>query len=383
MEKRLESYEGFYQKIIKSNNRKKIFNLLRNERKLTKQEISTLLNISITTVSSNIKALMNKGFVKESGFEENTGGRRASIIEFIPCSRYSIGIEFHENSGRIVLTNLDYEIIKEKPIYNLDLSNLVDDTINNINDFLDKTIDRSKIIGIGISLPGTVNVKEKVLEHAPNMNISYIDFTKIESLFNMPVYVDNEANCSAYGEYKYRDITKGAVFYISITEGVGGAIIINKDLHSGKNHRAGEIGHMTINFDGEICSCGNKGCWELYSSEKSLKKMYKKITGKEASSIDDIFSQYHNDKKINGLIKKYAEYCAIGIRNLLMIFDPKFIIIGGNISHYRDILLPLIKNHVFEDNNFFNEEDLEIVFSQLEGNSGIIGSAMFPIDSLF
>lgn len=111
--------------------------------------------------------------------------------------------------------------------------------------------------------------------------------------------------------------------------------------------------------------------------------MYKKITGKEASSIDDIFSQYHNDKKINGLIKKYAEYCAIGIRNLLMIFDPKFIIIGGNISHYRDILLPLIKNHVFEDNNFFNEEDLEIVFSQLEGNSGIIGSAMFPIDSLF
>jgi predicted NBD/HSP70 family sugar kinase len=83
------------------------------------------------------------------------------------------------------------------------------------------------------------------------------------------------------------------------------------------------------------------------------------------------------------MIQKYAEYCSIGIRNLLMIFDPKFIIIGGNISHYRDILLPLIRDNVFEDNNFFNEDDLEIVFSQLEGNSGIIGSAMFPIDSLF
>jgi predicted NBD/HSP70 family sugar kinase len=383
MEKKLERYDGFYQKIIKSNNRKKIFNLLRNERKLTKQEISTMLSISITTVSSNIKALLKNGFVRESGFEESTGGRKATIIEFIPDSRYSIGVEFHEDTGRIVLTNLDHEILKEKILDDLDLNNLVDETIKHINGFLDKTIDREKIIGIGISLPGTVNVNDKILEHAPNMNISNVDFNKVEIMLDMPVFVDNEANCSAYGEYKLRDITKGAVFYVSITEGIGGAIIIDKDLYSGKNHRAGEIGHMTINFDGERCSCGNKGCWELYSSENSLKKKYKEITGKTPSTIDGIFSQYHVNDKVKEMVKEYALSISIGIRNLLMIFDPKFIIIGGNISHYNDILLPLIKDNVFSDNHFFDESDLEIVFSQLGGDSGIIGATMFPIDSLF
>jgi predicted NBD/HSP70 family sugar kinase len=383
MEKKLERYDGFYQKIIKSNNRKKIFNLLRNERKLTKQEISTMLSISITTVSSNIKALLKNGFVRESGFEESTGGRKATIIEFIPNSRYTIGVEFHENTGRIVLTNLDHEILKEKILDELDLSNLVDEIIKHINGFLDKMIDREKIIGVGISLPGTVNVNDKILEHAPNMNISNVDFNKVETMLGMPVFVDNEANCSAYGEYKLRDITKGAVFYVSITEGIGGAIIIDKDLYSGKNHRAGEIGHMTINFDGERCSCGNKGCWELYSSENSLKKKYKEITGKIPSTIGEIFSQYHANDRVKKMIKEYALSISIGIRNLLMIFDPKFIIIGGNISHYNDILLPLIKDNVFSDNHFFDESDLEIVFSQLGGDSGIIGATMFPIDSLF
>ncbi len=374
--------DGFYQRIIKNNNRKKIFRLIRKRRKITKLEISQILGLSITTVSSNIKELIEKGFIKESGYEESTGGRKAQLLEYLPDSRYSIGVELKENHGRVILADLDCNIIKEKYHDDIDLSNFSKSVIKLLNDFIKETKVGSNLLGIGISLPGTVDIDKMILESAPNMGLKKVDLSKVQNAFDVPVIFDNEANCSAYGEYEFMELEDRPLFFVSITEGIGGAIIIDRKLYNGKNHRAGEIGHITINFDGEKCSCGNQGCWERYASVRALERMVRDAAGKKSLNYEEIFSLYEKDASIKKIVDSYAAYISCGIRNLLMIFDPSYIIIGGEICRYENILLKQIKKHVFEKNDFYTENDIDIVFSGLKENSGIIGAVLFVIDNI-
>lgn len=349
---------------------------------ITKLEISQILGLSITTVSSNIKELIRKGFIKESGYGESTGGRKAQLLEYLPDSRYSIGLELKENHGRVILADLDCNIIKEKVYTDLDLSNLVKCTIRILNSFIEEVNAGDKLLGIGISLPGTVDVEKSILESAPNMGIKRADLSKLRLAFGVPVFMDNEANCSAYGEYEFMELEDQPLFFISVTEGIGGAIIVDKKLYNGKNHRAGEIGHITINFEGENCSCGNKGCWERYASVRALERMISRKGLTEFSGLDEIFSAYSKNDAMKKIIDEYAANISYGIRNLLMIFDPSIIIIGGEICRYENQLLPEIKRNVFQNNDFYVETDVDIVFSVLKENSGIIGAVLFVIDNI-
>ena len=374
--------DSFYQKVVKNNNRKKIFRVIQEKKRVTKLDISRILNLSITTVSSNIKDMVQIGLISERGFEDSTGGRKAQVIEYLPDSRFSLGMELKETHARIVLTNLDSAIIKEKYFDAIDTNILIDECRRITESFLENFDKRDRIMGLGISLPGTVNMKTSVLENAPNMHVSNVSFKKLEEDLNMPVYIGNEANCSAYGEYEYNDTFKSPLFYISVTEGIGSAIIIDRKLYNGKNHRAGEIGHISIDCNGDkLCSCGNTGCWELFASERALEKSFADATCSNISNIDEIFKRI-SEPVVKKLIMNYAKYLAVGIRNLLMIFDPSFIVIGGNISKYEKELLPAVKKHVFENNEFYTEKDIKIEFSRLKENSGIIGASLFPVKNM-
>ncbi|MBP7902328.1 MAG: ROK family transcriptional regulator [Spirochaetes bacterium] len=374
--------DSFYQKVVKNNNRKKIFRVIQEKKRVTKLDISRILNLSITTVSSNIKEMVNIGLISERGFEDSTGGRKAQVIEYLPDSRFSLGMELKETHARIILTNLDSAILKERCFDAIDTNILIDECRRITESFLSDFAQRDRIMGLGISLPGTVNMKTSVLETAPNMHVSNVSFKKLEEDLKMPVYIGNEANCSAYGEYEYNDTFQSPLFYVSVTEGIGSAIIIDRKLYNGKNHRAGEIGHISIDCNGDrLCSCGNTGCWELFASERALEKAFAEATGSKVSGVDDVFERI-NEPVVKDVIMRYSAYLAVGIRSLLMIFDPSFIVIGGNISKYGKELLPAVKKHVFDKNEFYTEKDVKIEFARLKENSGIIGAALFPIKNM-
>ena len=378
----LLDFESFYQKAVKNRNRRKIFEVIQGKKKITKLDISKKLNLSITTISSNIREMSEMGLISEHGYENSTGGRKAQIIEYLPDARFSLGMELKESHARLILVNLDCAVKKEKYYNAIDTAHLIDECQRLVEDFLSDFRDRKNILGLGISLPGTVNMKTLLLETAPNMHVADISFKELEKKLGVPVFIANEANCSAYGEYEYNDNFKSPLFYISITEGIGSAIIIDKKLYSGSNHRAGEVGHISIDCNSDkICSCGNNGCWELFASERALERIYMEETGIKPESIDSIFTKI-DDFSVKQVIRKYAEFVAVGIRNLMMTFDPSFIVIGGNISRFEKELLPAIKDHVFKNNEFYSDKDVEIEFSKLKENSGIIGAALFPIKNM-
>ncbi|WP_242655206.1 ROK family transcriptional regulator [Clostridium cellulovorans] len=375
------------QETIKKINQNNVLYLLYRHDQLTKHDIAKKLGISIPTVVTNINELIELGFVEEAGVGKSTGGRKPVIVKFLPDSRYSMGVVITKDYVRMVLTNLHFEIIKEVSISIDEELQSIDYIIEAVKEFQknvceELSIDENKILGIGFSLPGTVNEKTLILENAINLGIKNIDFKNYD--FNCPVYIENEANASAYAEYfVYPDKSNSKLIFVSITEGIGTGIVFNSLLYKGANKRAGEWGHMTIVKDGKSCACGKNGCWEVYASSKALLKTYNKDTGLKRRNISEIFMELDEDYKTQKVVDEYLEYLAEGIKNIILIMDPDKIVIGGEIAFYEDYIKEALNEKVYKPNAFFTAKDCKIEFTKLKANASVIGAALLPVMPLF
>lgn len=377
------------QETIKVMNQKKIIQLLYRNKQLTKQEISKALKISIPTVISNVNELILQGILDEAGVGESSGGRKPTILRFLPDYKYSFGVNIEKNHVRIILTNLNFDIIAEKffgiPDKLDSFESVILDIKEEINQIMeDYNIPKNKVLGIGFSLPGTVNEKKLLLENAPNLKLRNICFKDFEHNLEAPLFIENEANASAYAEaFIHFNNNVNNLIFISITEGIGTGIIIGDNLYKGCNKRAGEFGHMTIVKDGKQCNCGKRGCWELYASKKALIDEYTKAFGDNIKDLNNFLELSKSDGKAKDILDNYLDYLAEGIKNIILTLDPRDIIIGGEISYYKDQIEADLKRKVFQENSFYDEEECRISFSSLEGNASILGAALLPMQKLF
>lgn len=377
------------QETIKITNKKRIINLLYKKRELTKQDISKKLNISVPTIINNVNELIKEGILEEAGVGDSTGGRKPVIVKFISSARYSFGVEVKPHYVRIILVNLDSEIQYDKYFKMNCLQNfnkVLDKVEEEIDIAIKETkIERYKVLGVGFSLPGTVNEEKMLLEIAPNLMVKNICFQKFQSRINIPVYIENEANAAAYAEINLSigNEMKNLV-YISITEGIGVGVIVEDNLYKGKNKRAGEFGHMTIVPNGIECNCGRKGCWEMYVSERALLNYYNNNSTEKISLLKEFFNKLDNNEEIAIKVwKRYIDYLSIGIQNIILALDPHYVVVGGEISEYEDNLLNYLNEKVFIENKFYNEKDNRILLSKLKKDSSIKGAALLPYNKLF
>ena len=377
------------QEVIKDSNRKKILNLIAEKREYTKQSISKEIGVSIPTVISNINELIEEGLVEEAGVEGSTGGRKPIIVRFLPDSKYSFGVEFTLNNVRVILTNLDSQIKFDVTFQAKDFKN-IDDIINRIHEIItnvlrDAKISPMDILGIGFSLPGTVNEEKLILELAPNISLKNIDFNKYAQLLKFPVYIENEANSAAFGELNLGIAKKMRnLVYISINEGIGAGVVIQDHLYKGKNKRAGELGHMTIVPNGKSCNCGRKGCLEQYASKKSLMEDYNSRSLKPVDTLKEFFTRVDQKENLAILeLQKYINFLAIGIQNIVLILDPHYVVLGGEVSDFSEYYLEDLKEKVFVQNSFYDSNDLKMFTSKLKKDASILGAALLPFQKLF
>lgn len=378
------------QEIIKVTNRRRIIGLLYEKDKLTKQQISSELGISIPTVTHNVTTLIKQGFVRDCGVAQSTGGRKPVVIEFLANSRYTFGVEIQSDEVKLILTNLKSEII-EKSCISINENNDMDSVMSKIKNEVygmldDKGISVDKVLGIGFALHGTVDEENMMLKLAPNLALRNVDFSIYKELFNLPIYTENEANVSALAEVRL-GMAKGMrnLVYISINEGVGTGIVIRNHLYKGKNSRAGEFGHMTVNIDGELCNCGKKGCWELYSSSKAIMRNYNAdlIDKTKISTLKDFFDRYLvGEPKAIQIMEQYIDYLAIGIQNIILTLDPQYIVIGGELSDYAEHFIIKVEDRLFNKESFYANEDNKIFVSRLKTDAATLGASLLPIQEL-
>ncbi len=259
----------------------------------------------------------------------------------------------------------------------------------------EKGISLSDITSIGIATPGVANIDTGYVEYANNLNFKMFPLAPMlsELLGFKNIKIANDANAAAWGE-AMAGAAKGSTNSIMITlgTGVGGGIIIDNKIYTGFNYAGAELGHIVMEIDGAPCSCGRHGCWEAYSSATALIRMTKeKIEECRASGRNTLMSSY---EKINGrtacdcmragdeaakeVYDKYVKYLATGLANIINIFQPQIISLGGGVSNEGksliDSLLPIVRKEAYGNGIVENLPDLRIAL--LGNDAGIVGAAL-------
>lgn len=250
------------------------------------------------------------------------------------------------------------------------------------------------IYSVGMGTPGSVNT-EGVIEFANNLNFVNVPAKEMlkERLGIDNVYVENDANCAALGE-AYAGSGHGAKDFIAVTlgTGVGSGIIINGKIVAGVNNAGGECGHSVIVVDGEPCTCGRKGCWEAYASATALINQTKAAMEQYPDSVMHELVK-ENDGKVNGrtafdamrrgdiagikVVDQYVKYVACGLINLVNIFQPEIICIGGGICNEGETLLRPLRRYIdAERYSVYSKIQSKIVKAELGNDAGIIGAAI-------
>ncbi|AVP65225.1 sugar kinase [Clostridium botulinum] len=338
---------------VKKNNRNRIFRYICKCDKTSNPEISYELKMSLPTVTQNTKELMERGLIAEVGEFQSTGGRRAKAFSVVADSKLAVGLDITKNHVGLLLTNLTGKILKHD-IFHYPYS-AEDDYYREINkrleSFLDESVkEREKILGIGISFPGIVNLEKEVVSYSHMLGLKALPLATVSPFFSYDCYFLNDANAGAYAEGINME-KKERLFYLSLSNTVGGAIFNCNELIQGKNFRCGEVGHMTIVPDGVSCYCGKSGCLDVYCSAKCLSD----ATG---GKLDLFFEALERgEKEITDIWDRYATYLSVAINNIHMILDCD-IIIGGYVgsfieSHIQDIREKVSKRNTFAEDGMF------------------------------
>lgn len=252
-------------------------------------------------------------------------------------------------------------------------------------------IDASEVSQIGIGAPGTPVKETGMILYSNNLNwynVPLVD--EIRKVIDLPIKLDNDANAAALGE-ALAGAAKGASHCVLVTlgTGVGGGIIIDGKVYDGINHAGAEIGHTVLVSGGEPCTCGRRGCWEAYASATALIRMGNAAAFAAPNSVLAGLKKEHGT--LNGyliflaadqgcpvaqkVIDQYLFYVAEGIIDMINVFQPQSVVIGGGICAQGERILAPIREHV-KQNVFCKQVDLpEIVCAQLGNDAGIIGAA--------
>ncbi|WP_188454878.1 ROK family protein [Virgibacillus oceani] len=376
--------------VVKKGNKSLVLKTIKEKSPISRADVANQTGLNKGTVSSLVSELLEEQLLYESGPGESSGGRRPVMLLFNQKAGYSIGIDLGVNYLLGVLTDLQGNVCNEKKVKYSQLS--YEEIKTKLVDIIDYLISSAPpsaygIIGIGIGVPGTVNMDGEIVV-APNLGWRNINLQKVlEEKYELPVIIENEANAGAYGEKKFgagKDLDN--IIYVSAGIGIGVGLILNGKLYKGSNGFSGELGHMTIEVNGPKCRCGNEGCWELYASEKALltnaQQLGIKIPSSEENALEFLNQLAESgDTETLALFNKIGDYLGVGINNIINIFNPQQVIIGNRLATSEKWLRESLNNRMYNQILKFHHKDLQINFSKLSTHATALGVAAFSAEN--
>ncbi|MCM3092760.1 MULTISPECIES: ROK family transcriptional regulator [unclassified Cytobacillus] len=373
------------QQLVKMKNKSRVLQTIIDQSPLSRADISQHLGLTKGTVSSLVNELIDEKICSETGPGKSSGGRRPVMLLFNEKAGYAIGIDLGVNYILGVITDLSGNIVNE----NLKHMNSMryEETILVIKEVIQSLVDSAPdspygVVGIGIGVPGIVNKEGSNILLAPNLGWTDINLkAEIESEFHLPVIIDNEANAGAYGEKRF-----GAgknyenLIYVSAGIGIGVGFILQNSLYRGAEGFSGEMGHMVIDIDGKECSCGSKGCWELYASEQALLNQAKN-SKQEDLNLESLIDMAEVDEEVKDVFRHIGRGLGIGINNIINTFNPEQIIIGNRLAIANELLSESIMEVVRNRSLRFNQENVNITFAELTIYSAALGASAYATES--
>lgn len=344
----------------------------------SRQSLARGLQISLPTVYQNLSRLMEAGLIQESGEQQATGGRKASGLSIVPDARVAVGVSVTEGRLRLVAADLLLRELAYDEIESGSITRFADvggPLSQLLEEFLDRfSIDRKRLLGVGIALPAVMSPDSRRLTAAPTLHLRDTSLEGLTEAIPYPTYVDNDATCGGYAEW-FLHSGQGDMAYLSLEDGVGGAILLGGSPYNGDNRRSAEFGHMCIEPGGLRCSCGRQGCLEAYCSARRIRTAF-------PGSLPDFFARVErHDSACELLWDNMLRHLAIGINNIRMSLDCN-VVLGGCLSEFLGPYLPRLKEYAAGNNPFEQNADY-LHLSALRRHTAPLGVALhFIVDFL-
>lgn len=276
------------------------------------------------------------------------------------------------------------------------IESIVQDMVQMIRTLMERNqLHDSDVASVGVGVPCTANPVNGHMEDANNLGFEDVPFlTLLAEKLPMPVYFGNDANVAAWGEYQTGGYQEDSFIMVTIGTGIGGGIILNGKLWPGINGAAAEFGHMTIDFDGIPCNCGKCGCFEAMASANALISQAKdrmmehpesllwQLCGGDMEKLEakTVFDAAARDKTAAELLDIYTTYLAEGITNIINIFQPAVLCIGGGVSRAGDtLLMPLREKTAARIYSKNSTRNTRIELAKLDNDAGVLGAALLGI----
>lgn len=356
------------QVLVRKLNTSLIMECLRTSGPLSRAGLSAATGLNRSTVSSIVTDLLEKGLVREIGLQFSTRtGRPGMLLELNPDGGCAVGVEIGVDFISAVLTDFVARVLWRKRIPT-NPEEGQDVIIGQAEEIVQEALAVGRgrglpLLGIGLGVPGLVDIHEGTLVFAPNLRWCDVPLRQMwTQRFGLPVFVENEANAAALGEYYFGN-ARGVqnLIYLSAGVGLGGGIIIKGKLFRGSNGYAGEVGHMTVDPDGELCGCGKRGCWETLVGPRAIaRRVRRALESGEQSSIPSLIENdldridvsivvqaaQAGDPVARTALEEVGTYLGIGISNLVNAFNPEMVVVGGVLSLAGPFLVPIIEETV-------------------------------------
>lgn len=373
--------------------------MIRLNKSISKAELSKVTGLSPTAIGVIVSNLLEEGFIHEVGTGKSKGGRKPVLLQIRPDSFYSLGVEIEPNYIRLVIVGLAGNVVYEKNYKTPSSLNIVH-VINAVEDYIDHglkhtSIDVSKVLGIGFSVPGLIDPDRKDIILAPNLNWKNINISKyIKKYSNLPIYIENESMAFAICENWLGSCVDTEDFVcINIKSGIGAGIFINRKLYRGVSGSAGEVGHIVVDDNGPLCGCGSYGCLETMASTKRiLERAIVLIREGVISSVDDIDNITLNDivsASMNGdencrrILMEAAKFIGIAVSYVVNTLNPSKVILGGEFLNYSHLCIEEVKNTVYRKALTLPSQKVVIEATNLGYKASVLGAAIVVFKKLF
>ena len=403
------SFLGSNINFVKAHNLRAILLSLLHNETISRVELAKQTELSTTTITNLTAELLKEGIIleQESVQESSTRrrvGRPRTMLRLDPDARYAVGVHVGIGLYRVAIANLHAKIIHNS-ISSFDLNTSPQDVMEEVAISIKQTIaesgiDPERVIGVGVGASGLVDYENGVNVLAYRLGWRDVPISEIlGSRLGLPVCVDNNVRAMALGEAFFgagRGV--GILAFVYGRVGVGAGLVVNGQLFHGSGAGAGEIGHTTmLPFQGDLCTCGNRGCLETLVSEPVLVAQAQALAEQHTNSILAQYLRERDDRVIDRVIAAacdgdvfaqklftdLASYLGIALANLVNVFNPEMIILGGMFSQGCDMVIPVAEATMRERAYAGLGEKARLVTTSFGWQAGVTGAAALALTSYF
>lgn len=339
-----------------------------------KQKIAYDLNLSLPTVYQNLTELQEAGLVDYCGTLPSSGGRPATCISVVPDARLSVGVSITEHRLRFTLTDLKCNELGFKDVHHS--TDIRDPEYSRflageLELFLDEyNVEREKLLGVGVTIAAVVSLDMSTIVFAPTLDLYNVPFDRLLHMIPYPTHPDNDGTSGGFAEW-FTSSVDSDIAFLSLEDGVGGAVLLNGAPFIGCDNRSGEFGHMCIVPGGLKCACGKCGCLEAYCSAMRL-------SNDLGITLRDFFAGVNaGNEEYREKLEDYLQHLAIGIHNIRHVLDCD-VVLGGFMAKFLEPYMPRLRELLAEIDPF-DKEGSYLRLTRYPKHAALMGAAFYYV----